>query len=178
MLLPGDGPIGRAIQRTPGGPSLDVLADDVYVLRIAAFALGAVMAVRARSYALAAAAILVLLFLGLNPVLKDILDRARPTAADLVVRDPVPGSGFPSGHAMSSALLFGYCAVVVLRCAQPLGAAVALALATLAAALVGWDRVWDGAHWPSDVVGGWSFGLALLVVADWLPRRAGELLRR
>jgi membrane-associated phospholipid phosphatase len=56
-----------------------------------------------------------------------------------------------------------------------------VAAAVLAAgviALMGWDRVYDGAHWPSDVLGGYATGTALLIIALMLPRVAVRLWHR
>jgi undecaprenyl-diphosphatase len=38
------------------------------------------------------------------------------------------------------------------------------------AGLVGWSRIWVGAHWPTDVIGGWSYGVALVLIAWVLTR--------
>jgi undecaprenyl-diphosphatase len=81
--------------------------------------------------------------------------RARPDLeAHLVV---VKTSSFPSGHAASSMIFF-----VALALAFTPGhrwRRVAVAGAMLLSLLIGLSRVMLGVHWPSDVVGGWSFGL-------------------
>ena len=50
---------------------------------------------------------------------------------------------------------------------------VAAAAAILLSLLIGTSRVMLGVHWPSDVVGGWSFGLLWVLLT---LRRAERLL--
>lgn len=88
-------------------------------------------------------------------VLKPWVARPRPTAAGLpvVLRAPVNGTlGFPSNHAVNMAA-----AAAVLTVAYPAGAPVFVG----AAALVGYSRVYVGAHYPGDVLAGFLLGAAL-----------------
>jgi undecaprenyl-diphosphatase len=92
---------------------------------------------------------------GLSEVQKYWIARARPDfEPHLVV---VKTSSFPSGHATSSMIFYLTVAVALTagtrRQWPAAAAAVALSLC------VGLSRVMLGVHWPSDVVGGWSFGL-------------------
>ncbi|MEO7636823.1 MAG: phosphatase PAP2 family protein [Sphingomicrobium sp.] len=81
---------------------------------------------------------------------------------------------FPSGHSANSMIAY-VCLALLIAGDSPrrlwwAGAAVALSVA------IGISRVLVGVHWPSDVVGGWSFGMlwTLLVVglSSGLERRA------
>lgn len=94
----------------------------------------------------------------LTSALKELVGRARPA---------FEGGGleygslsYPSGHSSGVATLV----TVVLVLAWPrlrAGARRAAGLAGVAlVVLVGLTRVWLGVHFPSDVVGGWSLGLA------------------
>jgi membrane-associated phospholipid phosphatase len=94
--------------------------------------------------------------------LKELIARARPAFADPVAT--APGYSFPSGHALNT-MVVGAGAVVLgwhatrgrpWRRAALLAAAAALVLGT------GFDRVGLGVHYPSDVVGGWLIGLAVV----------------
>ena len=95
-----------------------------------------------------------------NLGLKELSARPRPDAALALVEET--GYAFPSGHAVFAAAFYG--ALIYLlgrrdgfgrRPALRWTVQGALALFILA---VGASRVYLGAHWPSDVIGGFLFG--------------------
>jgi undecaprenyl-diphosphatase len=95
-------------------------------------------------------------------VIKPWAERPRPefALAGVVKRAPVNGRyGFPSNHAVNTAA-----AAAVLSVAYPGGTAAFAAIA----ALVGYSRVYVGAHYPGDVLGGFALGAALGGPWAWL----------
>lgn len=101
----------------------------------------------------------------LNPVLKKVFDRERPTVAEPV--ETFRGLSFPSGHAASAGLICAAVAVVFWaasgRAGRPL-----LVMAVIGIPLLsGWTRVTLGGHYPSDVVAGTLWTVAW--VAAWQP---------
>ena len=82
---------------------------------------------------------------------------------------------FPSAHAANSMIVFLTMALVFSAGSRwrRTGAAVAVALSLL----VGASRVVLGVHWPSDVVGGWSFGLLWVLIALPLAERVAGARR-
>lgn len=157
---------------TPLGPALDVVASLVTmagqgeITAVVALALAAVWARREGARGL----VPLLLFLGVlvEFALKRVVAQTPP-AADLVrtihflpfVEGSAPFS-FPSGHATRAFFL-----AALLGDALPRWRPWLLALAGAVAI----TRVYLGAHWPSDVVGGLFLGLALAAIADSLRRR-------
>lgn len=113
-----------------------------------------------------------LMSLAVNPVLKILVDRPRPTE-DLVMiwRDPA-GMGFPSGHASTAMILFGllyYLAPIIVPWKR---AVHLLRLSSLMLILlIGISRVYLGAHWPSDVLGGFLVGGIMLTILIHLHRQ-------
>jgi undecaprenyl-diphosphatase len=105
-----------------------------------------------------------------NTLLKASFRRARPDALDAIVVEH--GYSFPSGHSALSMVAYGVLAVIVWRSTLPRAARIGLvvALGALIGA-VGLSRVWLGVHYPTDVVAGWSAGLAVVMVYAWLTRR-------
>ena len=162
-LFPGDLRIMHRLQATPGGGGIASAADVVYLARYPLMAAVAAFAAWRRRLDLVLAAALVMLALSLNPVLKDVIDRARPALSDgVTLREHASGSGYPSGHSMSIALLSGYTAVAGWQMLPRFAAALGCAIECGTILLIGWMRIYNGAHWPSDVLGGWTIGLALL----------------
>ncbi len=98
--------------------------------------------------------------------LKLIVDRARP-AFDL---HPVvtSSSSFPSGHAGNSMAVFLSIALIAVPRANRVAAVIAALLASL---IVGSTRPYLGVHWPSDVVGGWSLGAVMAIIAGAIADR-------
>lgn len=170
-LVPGERALADALQAVPGGRALEPIADWMALDTIELVVLGvaALIAVRARNYPLAVSVALVLAAQGVNPALKLLIERERPGVDDLLIREAAPGFGYPSGHSSTAMLVYGYIIVVAAtHLRRPLATA-AIAAAVTAVALIVWDRVWDGAHWPSDTAGGLLIGGMLLSAAIALP---------
>ncbi len=89
---------------------------------------------------------------------KDWLHRLRPDANEHLVN--VQSYAFPSGHSANSLMVWvGLALLLPTRRRGP-----ALAAAAMLVLAVGASRVMLGVHWPSDVIGGWSFGLFWLLL--------------
>jgi membrane-associated phospholipid phosphatase len=170
----GDVRMARAVQDTPLGAAFANIAVFLALpaVEVAVWLAGALVAARARNWPVLVAALLVLLALAVNPALKDLIARPRPGAGELIIRRPASGYGFPSGHTEMATLLYGFAGASLATAARPMLARLCLALAGSAVAVIGFERVYDGAHWPSDVAGGLVFGL-LLLIASWT---LGQLL--
>lgn len=98
---------------------------------------------------------------------KDWTARVRPDAQGHLI--PVESLAFPSGHAANATMVWLCLALLLPAGARP--RAFAIWGAAWLAILVGLTRVMLGVHWPSDVIGGWAFGLFWTLL---LLRLAGE----
>ena len=89
---------------------------------------------------------------------------ARPDAADWA--GTASGPTFPSGHTTVATLFAASCVWALAPRMRTKGQFVALCcVAGLYAVVVGLTRVWLGVHWPSDVLGGWLFGVSWTALA-------------
>jgi undecaprenyl-diphosphatase len=101
--------------------------------------------------------------------------RFRPD--DEVHLVPVSTPSFPSGHAASSMIVYLTLALVFASRTRWKWPAVAAAL--LFSLCIGTSRLMLGVHWPTDVIGGWTFGLLWVLLALPLAERvAGPDSRR
>ena len=101
---------------------------------------------------------------------KLILARARPEQDNPFIVET--SFAYPSGHAANSLVVFVMLALLLTGDERQ--RRIALAAAVIASLLIGCSRVLLGVHWPTDVIGGWSFGLfwVLLTLRIWRRRAA------
>jgi len=105
----------------------------------------------------------------------ELVARPRPSADLLDIRDTAAGFSFPSGHTAGAVLLWGALFCVSERLVPQIVARRLLqAFCLFVVAITGPARVYVGVHWPSDVLGGYLFGLLALAPLVVLYRRASQ----
>jgi membrane-associated phospholipid phosphatase len=104
---------------------------------------------------------------GLSEVQKYSIARVRPDLEPHLV--VVRTSSFPSGHATSSMIFYTVMALTLT--AGMRWHRLAVSGAVLLSLLIGTSRVMLGVHWPSDVIGGWAFGLLWVLLTLRLAER-------
>ncbi len=111
-------------------------------------------------------------------VLKALYDRPRP---QLVRHMTITHTqSFPSGHAMTAAIVYLTLAVLVMQVTPRRSARLLLlTLAIMLTVLIGVSRVYLGVHYPTDVLAGWALGLVWAagsyLIAHQIWKRTGKL---
>ncbi len=101
----------------------------------------------------------------LNPLIKDVVESPRPPPDLVRVTERASGSGFPSGHVMGVVLLYGSCVLLAHQLVgRPRLRLLIQGAATAIVVTTGLGRIYTGAHWPSDVLGGYLWGGVVLLV--------------
>jgi len=136
-------------------------------------------------------AIIAIVGSAINKVLKHLILRPRPDVSLHLIEQG--GWSFPSGHSISSLLLYGFLAWLILyyvkgsdgkpglsancECDDNAAAAnttitrhrlfanIVAVILTLLWIGVGLSRIYLGVHYPTDVLGGWLLGMVIMMVA-------------
>ena len=105
------------------------------------------------------AAILLLFSMWLNGLVKELVASPRPSPAQGVrVLVHEESYSFPSGHAQGGVTLWGYLA-------WSFGSRLFWTFAVVLILLIGFSRLYLGAHFLGDVLGGYGIGLVLVAIA-------------
>lgn len=110
----------------------------------------------------------------LNSVIKVALHRARPGE---LLYSGWSAFSFPSGHSTVNVVLYGFLAFLIAREIRPAWRLVVVLGAATLIFLIAFSRLYLGAHWFSDVLGGLAFGSAWLALLglSYLGRQAGRI---
>ena len=107
----------------------------------------------------------------LDNILKLVISRQRPPADLVHILNPTTGYSYPSGHAVFFTWLSFMLAFALAPRVNPRYRPILWILAAIVIVLTCIARVWAGAHWPSDVIGGVLLGLGWSAFVLWLPER-------
>ena len=131
------------------------------LILVGVVAVGAILASRRRWYH--AIALLTSVAVGefLVLLLKNLIHRPRPPLVNVLA--PEQTYSFPSGHSFVAIAFYGLIAYFVFTSVKSRLAKALAVIAALSIILaVGFSRIYLGAHFPSDVLGGYAAGLAWL----------------
>jgi membrane-associated phospholipid phosphatase len=169
--FPGEVGYVRALQRL--GEPVPTLADGVRLLTSTeatlVWMLPTLVVVRRHGRAgIVALAIALGAMLVVQPLFKEVVDRPRPSVAQVDVRAEYDSRSFPSGHSLSTTTLWGAAAGYAWS-RHRRGLAVAVTVPIVATGLA---SAVQGVHWPTDVVAGTLTGtVAAAAIAGVLVDR-------
>jgi membrane-associated phospholipid phosphatase len=168
-----DIPVERAVQHVPWGPltywmtATNVTGGLVQDLVGAAVVVAIFLWDRRAGWLMALGAIGSLL----DQIIKVWVARHRPTANLVTILNPSSGFSYPSGHA----IFFTWLAFMLATAIAPhVGRRTRVVIWIVAGLVIVFaciGRIWAGAHWPTDVIGGFLLGLGWSAFVLWLPER-------
>lgn len=98
----------------------------------------------------------------LNQILKQILQRPRPTEYRIV---DAAGYSFPSGHSMVSMAFYGYIIYLIYKkVKQPFLKWTGIVLLGILILAIGVSRIYLGVHYTSDVLAGFLISISYLII--------------
>ncbi|KKT30861.1 MAG: Phosphoesterase PA-phosphatase related protein [Candidatus Collierbacteria bacterium GW2011_GWC2_44_18] len=102
---------------------------------------------------------------------KSLVNRPRPGSDLVIIQEALVSKSFPSLHVLTFAVFFGYMLYLALYKVQTQWLKIFIAVpSTVLILTIGISRIYLGAHWASDVVGGYLLGAIFLVIAINLGR--------
>lgn len=103
-------------------------------------------------------------------LLKQVYERGRPSINEAI--DAI-GFSFPSGHSMGSIVFYGFLIYLIVRSGHNKVIKIVSSIALIMLILsIGTSRIYLGAHFPSDIIGGFLAGTIWLILCllalEWM----------
>ena len=163
LYIPGDTAVSTSVQSVdfPGRP---IVSEVLYRGGLAPlfWIIAAAVATLLfwRGHRLAAGFVIAAAVVRLGAVLiKELVERPRPSSLEVSVSEQAAGFSFPSSHVFATAVLLGFLIYLAQELIPNARARIAVQATSLSLiALMGVQRVYTGAHWPTDVLAAWLWG--------------------
>ncbi|SDK86961.1 phosphatase PAP2 family protein [Lacicoccus qingdaonensis] len=112
----------------------------------------------------------------LMDTMKAVIGRERP---DLLVITMESSMSYPSGHSISSVMLYGFVGLILMLVVKKLWQKIVIGgIAGMIILFVLTSRVYLGVHYPSDTIGGFTFGMAGIFISISLYQLALPGIKR
>lgn len=116
---------------------------------------------------------------GVSYVLKTLIDRPRPTTEFVRIVEETHYQSFPSGHVLFYTAFFGTLIVIALYSnILKLSLKILISFFCLAMIILGAvSRIYLGAHWFTDVIGGFLVGVVFVMVSGSIYIRSKKTIQ-
>lgn len=119
-----------------------------------------------------AAIIAAIIPVAVNILVKDLIQRPRPSATGIHILVRLTDYSFPSGHVMFFVGFYGFIGFLAFTLLKPsLVRTLILTVMGVLIGLVGISRIFEGEHWASDVLGAYLLGsltlIAIIAIYRW-----------
>ncbi|WP_239254608.1 phosphatase PAP2 family protein [Listeria ilorinensis] len=107
-----------------------------------------------------------ILFCGIvmNYLLKHFVERNRPPQTNWLIEES--GFSFPSGHATATTVFYGLAALFLIFTVRKMWQKIVIgALGLVIIFFIMYSRIYLGVHYPTDVLGGFLFGIASIFIS-------------
>lgn len=141
--------------------TITFLGSTLFIICLCILFLVIFIIIRKKNYGLIITGVLIISTI-INNVVKIIICRERPDVLKLVIEDTY---SFPSGHTMASVSMYGILMYFVLKSKMNRWLKIVLTMVLgLLPLLVGMSRIYLGAHFATDIIGGFILAIILLLI--------------